>query len=606
MKSYGLYIGSTIFSIVIFFTFSTLKHSGDISGLAEKSKQISGIMSASAFVLIIFVAIFILYSNSFFMRKRKKEVALYSLMGVRKQKIGLLLFFENMVIGILSLIVGVVLGFFLSQLLLSFLLKLMELNIELGLAFSPHAVTETMIVFLIIFLFTSLQGYRVIYRFKLIDLFHASKKGEELPRARMIAVILGLATLITAYWLALQDLTSEVWGYLGLAMPVVIIALTVLGSYLIFNSVLVYVLHMLKKRKFWAWKGLNLMTASQLLYRIRGNAKTLTIIATLSATTITAGGAVFGLYYDTGKNVEQTTPFSFMWKGQEEDIDASIVKESFSVDTKTIRIESEQMVREYTVIDQSRFERLAKSLKWDRNSLKLTTDEVAMIEPFYDEQWSEVIKEISFNHSDYDVVEIYGETIFNIPTVPGTVLVVHDDVYNDLNLEESTYQVVQLENEKAHLVLSEALAAKSSTVDFSSAAQNYQNSIEGTGIMLFVGSFLGLVFLVATGSIIFFKMMTEAEDDKDKYSILYKIGVSKKEIKRTIRYQVGLIFIAPLMLGLLHGTVALIAFSNLLQMELWIPVAIWMSVYVLIYIIYYLVTVRAFHKTIFNTVQEGN
>lgn len=86
MKSYGLYIGSTIFSIIIFFTFATLKHSGDISGLAEKSKQISGIMSASAFVLIIFVAIFILYSNSFFMRKRKKEVALYALMGVRKQK----------------------------------------------------------------------------------------------------------------------------------------------------------------------------------------------------------------------------------------------------------------------------------------------------------------------------------------------------------------------------------------------------------------------------------------------------------------------------------------------------------------------------------------
>lgn len=110
------------------------------------------------------------------MRKRKKEVALYALSGVRKQKIGFLLFFENMVIGMVSLIVGVVSGFFLSQLLLSLLLKLMGLNIGIGLAFSPNAVIETIIVFLIIFLFTSLQGYRVIYRFKLIDLFHASKK----------------------------------------------------------------------------------------------------------------------------------------------------------------------------------------------------------------------------------------------------------------------------------------------------------------------------------------------------------------------------------------------------------------------------------------------
>lgn len=606
MKSYGLYIGSTIFSIIIFFTFATLKHSGDISGLAEESKQISGIMSASAFVLIIFVAIFILYSNSFFMRKRKQEVALYSLMGVRKQKISFLLFFENMVIGIVALIVGVVLGFFLSQLLLSLLLKLMGLNIEIGLVFSPNAVVETIIIFLIIFLFTSLQGYRVIYLFKLIDLFHASKKGEELPKARIISVILGLAALVTAYWLALQDLNSEAWRYLGLAMPVVIIALTVLGTYLIFNSVLVYVLHMLKKRKFWAWKGLNLMTASQALYRIRGNAKTLTIIATLSATTITAGGAVFGLYYDTEKNVEQTTPFSFMWEGQEENIDDSIVKESIHIDTKPIRINSEQMEREYTVIDHAAFERLAEALDWDIDSLNITVDEVALIEPFYDEQWMEGVKEVSLNNTDHEVVQIYGESIFNLFTVPGSVIVAHDQVYNNLNAEESTYQAVQIENYKEHLDLSQELEAKSSTVDFSSATQDYQDSLEGTGVALFVGSFLGLVFLVATGSIIFFKMMTEAEDDKDKYSILYKIGVPEKEIKRTIRYQVGLIFIAPLILGLLHGTVALIAFSSLFQMQLWTPITIWMAAYVLIYIIYYFITVRGFHKTVFNTIQEGN
>lgn len=606
MKSYGLYIGSTIFSIIIFFTFATLKHSGDIRGLAEKSKQISGTMSASAFVLIIFVAIFILYSNSFFMRKRKKEVALYSLMGVRKQKIGFLLFFENMVIGMVSLIVGVVLGFFLSQLLLSLLLKLMGLNIEIGLAFSPKAVVETIIVFLIIFIFTSLQGYRVIYRFKLIDLFHASKKGEELPKAKIISVIFGLAALVTAYWLALQDLTSEVWGYLGLSMPIVIIALTVLGTYLIFNSVLVYVLHMLKKRKFWAWKGLNLMTASQLLYRIRANAKTLTIIATLSATTITAGGAVFGLYYDTEKNVEQTTPFSFMWEGQAEDIEASIVKESIRVDMKSIRIKSEQMEKEYIVIDHSTFEKLAEALEWDIDSLNISADEVAMVEPFYDEQWSEDVKKVSFNNVDHEVVQIYGESIFNISTVPGTVLVAHDEVYNDLNAKESTYQAVQIENYKEHLDLSQELEAKSSTVDFSSAAQNYQDSLEGTGVMLFVGSFLGLVFLFATGSIIFFKMMTEAEDDKGKYFILYKMGVPEKEIKRTIRYQVGFVFIAPLILGLLHGTVALIAFSNLLQMNLLAPIIIWMSAYVFIYIIYYFITIRGVHKTTLHTIQEGN
>ncbi|MFS0750014.1 FtsX-like permease family protein [Oceanobacillus sp. 1P07AA] len=602
IKSYGLYIGTTIFSIIIFFTFATLKHSNDISGLAETSKQISSIMSASAFVLMIFVAIFILYSNSFFMRKRKKEVALYSLMGLRKRTIGFLLFFENMVIGIISLIVGVVLGFFLSQVLLSLLLKLMGLNISIGLAFSKSAVVETLIVFLIIFLFTSLQGYRVIYQFKLIDLFHASKKGEALPKARLVSAILGLITLGLAYWLALEDIiTSDAWRMLGISTPIVIIGLTILGSYLLFNSVLVYMLNVLKKRKHWAWKGLHLMTASQLLYRIRGNAKTLTMIAALSATTITAGGAVFGMYYNTDQQIEESTPFTFMWQGQEEDIDDAIVQESLNIDTKNIRVNTDQMDKEYIVIDQTAFEKLAEALNWDIESLGLGDGEVFMIKPFYDERWSEEVEEVAFNNVEHQVTAFYGKSIFNIYTLPGTVLVVNDEKFNELNVEETTYQAVQVENYKNHLELSKKLESKSSTVDFSSAVQNYQDTLEGSGVMLFVGSFLGLVFLVATGSIIFFKMMTEAEDDKDKYAILYKIGVSKKEMKRTIRSQVGLIFIAPLLLGLLHGTVALIAFSNLLQMNLWEPIAIWMMVYVFIYIVYYFITVRGFHKTVLDT-----
>src|SRR5690625_14846 len=147
IKHYALYIGATVFSIIIYFTFATLKHSDKLSGLAEGSRQIRGIMSGSAFVLMIFVAIFILYSNTFFMKKRKKEVALYSLLGVRKRKIGFLLFCENMMIGIISLVIGVCLGFFLSQIFLVILLKLMGIQMVLGFTFSTHAILETTIVF---------------------------------------------------------------------------------------------------------------------------------------------------------------------------------------------------------------------------------------------------------------------------------------------------------------------------------------------------------------------------------------------------------------------------------------------------------------------------
>ncbi|MCT1901412.1 ABC transporter permease [Oceanobacillus sojae] len=605
MKSYGLYIGSTIFSIIIYFTFAMLKHSDDISGLAETSKQMQAVMSASAFVLMIFVAIFILYSNSFFMKKRKKEVALYSLLGVRKRSIGFLLFFENIVIGLVALVIGVGLGFLLSQALLSLLLKLMGLSLSVGFAFSMQAVIETVVVFFVIFLVTSLLGYRVIYRFKLIDLFHAEKQGEAQPKARTISALIGVLALAGAYWLALQDLmTSSVWRIFGLAMPLVIIGLTVLGSYLLFSSVLVYVLNLLKKSKSWAWKGLNLMTTSQLLYRVRGNAKTLTIIATLSATTITAGGAIFGTYYNTEKNVEENVPFSFMWEGEEQNIDSEIVEDAVSFETKDIVVPGEPYDQSYYVIDEETFMKLTEALGWDVGDIDLEQDEAVVVDPFFDERWQEKADTVELGNDEKKVEQFYEKPLFNVPTLPGTVLVMNDTSFQELDGDKTTYQAVQISDYKDHLDLSKELEAK--TEGFSSAAQMYQDSIEASGAMLFVGSFLGLVFLVATGSIIFFKMMTEAEEDKDKYAVLYKIGVSKKEMKKTIRYQVGLIFLAPLVLGLMHGAVALMAFANLLDMNLWEPVIIWMAAYTMIYILYYVITVRGFNKTITQTVtQEG-
>lgn len=432
-----------------------------------------------------------------------------------------------MVIGLLSLAVGVGLGFLLSQLLLSLLLKLMGLEIAIGFAFSMSAVVHTSIIFLIIFFVTSLQGYRVIYRFKLIDLFHAEKKGEELPEARIVSAIFGVITLAGAYWMALQDLTSsEAWRLLGIAMPLVIIGLTILGSYLIFRSVLVYLLRVMKNRKSWAWNGLNLLTVSQLLYRIRGNARTLTIIAILSATTITAGGAVFGLYYNAEKNVQTYAPFTFMWEGEKQTIDSAIVEFAETIYSKSVRVMKDGIEMEYTLLNSSTFSKLANQLDWE--NIKAPDDGHALlIDAFYDERWSTKIESVQLEDTSYPILALYSEPVFNMMTMGGSALVLTDRQYEDIDAEEKVFQAVQVKDYKNQLVLSQELSSK--TENFSSAVQDYKDLIESSGVMLFVGSFLGLVFLVATGSIIFFKMMTEAEEDKAKYTVLHKVGVSKKK-----------------------------------------------------------------------------
>lgn len=607
MKDYALYLGAIIFSIAIYFTFVTLKYSDDMMLEAGSSTKIASIMNVSSIMLLFFIAIFIAYSNSFFMKKRKKEVALYSLLGVRKKQIGFLLFFENLVIGMFSLVVGIIVGFFVSKGMLYILFKLMGFEAVTGVLFSSQAVVDTSIVFIIVFLFTSFQGYRVIYTFKLIDLFHAAKKGEDLPRAHVVVTLLGIALLGTGYYLASVDIfTSEAWRMIGLFMPIVIVGVTVLGTYLLFHSVTVYMLSKMKGNTRWAWRGLNLMTASQMLYRIRGNAKTLTLIAVLSATTITAGGAVFGLYYNTEADTKRYMPNTFMWQDKQLDIQGDGILYNETVATKIQPIDVNGMTYEYTFIPVSLYNELAAIYGFD--TLTLQGNELAIIDPFYDERFSPNYKELQFvvQNSQMNITELVQTPVLNTSFVYMTG-VVADDFFKQIDVTMTTFQVVEMDREKEQLALSETLQQQLGEQQLSSFPKAYSDSIQSLGVLLFVGSFLGLVFLVATGSIIYFKMMTEAEEERDKYEVLHKIGVNNREMKKTIRAQVGLIFGAPLLVGILHALFALNTFSNLLSLNINKPVTIWIIAYSCIYAAYYVVTVHYFNKTIKrNFTKVGN
>lgn len=608
LSNYFLYIASMVFSIVIYFTFVTLKYNDDLSALKQSSQQIKGLMSASSVVLLFFIVIFMAYSNSFFMKKRKKEVALYSLLGVRKQKIGLMLFFENLVIGLVSLVLGIVLGFFMSQGLLMILVRLMGYEIVGSLTFSVEALVNTAVIFTILFLFTSLQGYRVIYQFKLIDLFHAEKQGEQIPRASLVAAVLGTALIAFGYYTAASDMfTSEIWRFFTvLGTPLMVIGVTIVGTYLLFHSVSVFVLTALKRATSWSWKGLNLIGVSQLLYRIRANAKSLSIIAILSATTITAGGGVFGMYYNAEASVRQMLPNTFMWKGDPVEFSQKDVIYHESLSVKNLRVDNEFSFFEYTLLKESDYNRLAKLQGKDQN-LHIAGGSAVLLDAAYDERFSHDFTGEDFklkNGDSFHVEKMYTESVLNfIPA--GTVLVVNDQEFATTNAEEVQMQAIGLDNDLKQQAVSQDIVKQLSTEQqesFSSVPQSYEDSIATVGALLFVGSFLGLVFLAATGSIIYFKILTEAEEDQAKYAILNKIGVNSKQILKTVAGQVAVVFSAPLIVGIVHSAFALLAFSQLFGMNITKPVILWMIAYSAIYFIYYIFTVRSFYKI----VRQGN
>lgn len=612
-SQYFLYMASMIFSIVIYFTFVTLKYSETIEKEIEGSQKIGSLMSGAAFVLIFFVAIFIFYCNAFFMKKRKKEVALYALLGVRKRQIGFMLFFENLLLGAVSLLAGIVVGFLASKGLLSILIKLMGYDVAAPFAFSWQAVANTALVFMIIFLITSLQGYRVIYQFKLIDLFHASAQRELASKPNPVIAALGVFLIGLGYFLALQDMMSDIWQTLGLLVaPMIILFSVIIGTYLLFHSFTGTVLKWLKKSETWLWRNLRVVTVSQLLHRVKAHATTLTLIAILSATTITAGGAVFGMYYNISSAVKQMDPNTYMFVEQDELVTNKVnrlvgdVEYNRTVQTleQPFDYNGEQMA--YTLMMQSDYNRLAHV--HGRDEIHVKGNEFYVLDATYDERFSPAYNGMTLQAHDeqYEVVGYETYNVLNVALAYLTI-VVPDDTYEQLARQKGattqTFQVIvdanatKDEAKKIATMLPEDAYISSQFAD-------QQSNVESIGVLLFIGSFLGLVFLASTGSIIYFKMLTEAEEDKAKYVMLHKMGVSIKAMRKSIAGQNFIIFFVPLVVGILHSAIALNAFSSLLAMNLVVPVCMWMLAYTIVYALFYVLTVWSYTNIMKQTIQS--
>lgn len=624
-KNYFIYIGSMIFSIIIYFTFVSLKYEQTIQANAASSNKISSVFNGASVVLMIFVAVFIWYSNSFFVKKRKKEVGLYSLLGVRKKQIGRMLFYENFMMGIIALLIGITLGAVLSKVFVLILMKLMGYQTIGQLAISSKAIINTVIVFTIITGIASIHGYRLVYRFKLIELFTAEKEGEKEPKTSMATALLSILLIGIGYWLALQNIfESQIWRNLGfLVALLVILAAVILGTYLLFSAVTVYLLKVLRKNNHYFWKGTNLISTSQLLYRIKGNARTLTIIAVLSATTLTAVGTAYSFYYNNQSNAELADPNSMMFIANDQGV-ANQVKEQTTQDKEheviyhttvstmvtnvdVTNLQSPNLPDEmaYSLISNKTFNELAHLQKRE-SSLSLQGNQAVALEAGYSEQFSpkyigkSLVLDIGDHSEEITFKDFKDYNVLN-PFTAGTTVVISDEAFSKLSegtdmLNLEAYKVTNEGNAQALTKKVQSLLTEEAR--FSSFYDVYANGIETTGLFIFVGGFLGLVFLAATGSIIYFKQLTEATFDKERYVTLYKVGMNKKEIKKSISKQNLFIFALPLLAGIIHATIALTALSRLLQTSLVVPVGISIGIYACIYIVYYFLTVTNYYKLV--------
>jgi len=217
-----------------------------------------------------------------------------------------MLFYENLIMGGGAVLIGIIAGTILAKLFTIMVLRLLEAPVEVSFGVSIEAIVNTITIFLLISLVTSIRAYRLIYRFQLIELFRAEQEGEKVPKASVFAAIISLILIGFSYWLGFQSPKDniEILTILGLFLFSI-----VSGTYLLFRFLTVFLLRLVQKKKTNYYKGTNLIGISQLLFRINGNARTLTIIALLSAITISAISVGYSFYYMNEKQAEKSVSF---------------------------------------------------------------------------------------------------------------------------------------------------------------------------------------------------------------------------------------------------------------------------------------------------------
>lgn len=540
-----------------------------------------------------------------------------------------MLFYENIVMGIVALAAGILMGSLFSKLFIMLLIRLMGFSANIIFMIPPKAILNTTLVFIILFLITSIHGYGLIYRFKLIDLFKAENQGQGEAKTSVFLSMLSVLLIGGGYLIYIKGFT--IFSVFAILITLV---LTVIGTFILFSSLTPLIIKLSKKNKRRYYSGINMI--GKLLYRIKASARTLAIIAILSATTLTAMDISAGFYYDLTINLQKNHGFTYAYASNDKTLDkkveatiakypknkliSSVEMNFVKVNGQLPNLSKETSIKQtietsFYILSESGYNEIAnvRGLK-DKIKLKAINDVVVFEQNLtMNLDYKNYIgKTITINENNQNLpMKVVDFKEYALPNsgMLRRAVVVSDEVYNKYRSEDNTYRIKGyitdnkkdsegLTNELNNILSGHLSKSDGSFFTFSSYYSDYKAGLTFSGVIIFIGAFLGLLFLAATGSIIFFKQLSEASDDKIRYGILRNIGVTNKEIKTSISKQIFIVFALPLVIGIMHSVVASTLLSRIVKVNLILPIIITVCAYTVIYMIYYFLTVSSYYNII--------
>lgn len=619
------YILTCIGTMMMFYVMHAISLNDGLLNMPN-SMSLQSILSMGVVVILIFSVIFLLYTNSFLIKRRKKELGLFNVLGMEKKHIAWVLFFETLFTSLISLAFGLFGGIILNKLMFVLLLRLLKFDIPLGFELDMASIEFTAQCFSLIFILTLICNLVQIWMSKPIELLKGGQIGEKEPKTKWISAIIGVLSLGIGYGIALSVETPLA------ATPLFLVAVifVMIGTYELFTAGSIVVLKLLRKNKKIYYKKHNFIAISGMMYRMKQNAKGLANICILSTAVIVMLSTTVSLYVGMEESLHTRYPQDIFLRGNNVD-DEKINRINQILDDK---------VNEYQIKLKDEFHYKSKSMmatlkdgnyalgqnlssdsysfgfisiddfnRLEQTDIQLSVDEVLIfsISGTYGKD------SIMINNQVYQIKQEFDEVSFQ-PKQENSLFPVYLLIVNDIQIfgEEDVYYSVGFNVDNTDEVSVEFVDSlntefRLNSIDayVSGAASSRADFLMTYGGLFFLGIFLGTLFVMATVLIIYYKQVSEGYDDKERFEIMQRVGMSKQEIRKTIRVQILMVFFLPLIFMMIHIAFAfpiitkLLALFGLMNTQLFLAATIGtIVIFASIYALIFNLTAKTYYKIV--------
>ena len=594
-KDYAIYFLTLVLGVAIFYVFNAIDSQEAMLTLTSAEKEIINLMneflSGVSILVAIILGFLIIYASRFLIKRRKKEFGIYLTLGMGKRQVSKILLMETLIIGLISLAVGLGIGVIASQFMSIIVAKLFEADMSrFEFVFSQASMLKTVMYYAIIYLIVMIFNVFAVTKYKLIDLLTASKKGEKVKvRNLTISVILfiiSVGILSYAYYLATNRLDSlDLFGFS--------ILLGIIGTFLLFFGVSGFILKLVQSNKKLYLKGLNIFTLRQINSKVNTMVFSMSIICLLLFFTITIFSSAWSINVSLKKDLVYGTPADVQIISYSQDVldvqegildkvgydinnFSSYVKaNTYGFEDVTVGALIEPIKKEVLkvypnllvdnllpVIKISDYNKIASFYGRDTYTLNddefiLLADYAQMIE-YENKALSEGVT-ISINGQKYH--NKYNECMEGLIDMSGNksntgVVIIPDSVDTNGYVYVRSYLMANYKGDKdkkeeEFVKYGDEIARNGGF--YNTKLDIYTASTGLRAIMIFIGLYLGIIFLISSACILALKELSDSSDNKEKYQMLRRIGVDDKRLNRTLFTQVGIFFMFPLLVAVIHS-----------------------------------------------------